>query len=167
MGKIEIKCSCCEKIYNRWPYEVKYKRKHNFICKPCRVKNGAKVQKNCIVCGKPFVVTARVAKKQITCSYACSNKHFRTGENNGNWKQDYYRTTCFLHHKKECVVCGETNIVEVHHYDENKKNNNPDNLIPLCPTHHKYWHSRYKHLVIDKITQYINNFKHRRMAQLG
>jgi hypothetical protein len=63
-----------------------------------------------------------------------------------------------LYHKKECVVCGENNIVEVHHLDGNSKNNLPKNLIPLCPTHHQYWHSKFKHLVVDKINQYINNF---------
>ena len=158
MSKIEIQCTQCEEIYLKWPYEVNYKRKHGYICTPCRKKNGAKIEKNCVVCGSSFTVTSLVAKKQITCSYACSNKHFRTGENNGNWKQESYRSTCFLYHKKECVVCGENNIVEVHHLDGNSKNNLPKNLIPLCPTHHQYWHSKFKHLVVDKINQYINNF---------
>ena len=49
-------------------------------------------------------------------------------------------------------------MVEVHHLDENHKNNSPSNLIPLCPTHHQYWHSRYKEeieqIVIDYITEY-------------
>jgi len=49
-----------------------------------------------------------------------------------------YRTICFNYHKKKCVCCEESLIVEVHHFDENKENNSPDNLIPLCPTHHRY-----------------------------
>ena len=60
---------------------------------------------------------------------------------------------------KACIVCGEDNIVAVHHYDHNKKNNEPSNLIPLCPTHHQYVHSRYKHLVEDKIEVYKRSFK--------
>lgn len=47
----------------------------------------------------------------------------------------------------------------VHHFDENKKNNTKENLIPLCPTHHQYWHSRYRFLVEGKIVKYIKNFK--------
>lgn len=112
-------------------------------------------------------------KSSITCSYACANKQFRSGENNGNWKQDRYQSTCFLYHKKECVVCGEINIVEVHHFDENHQNNDPTNLVPLCPTHHKYWHSRYKDLVEQKIIDYVTNFVYKyqknnpSVAQLG
>lgn len=46
-------------------------------------------------------------------------------------------------------------IVEVHHFDGNNTNNTPENLMPLCPTHHRYWHSRYKELVYDKVVKYI------------
>lgn len=105
-------------------------------------------------CGKPI----KNWKNSVTCSYSCANKKFRTGENNGNWKQDCYVTTCFLYHKKECVICGEQNIVEVHHLDENNKNNSPTNLVPLCPNHHKYWHSKFKYLVEQKILDYMKEF---------
>ena len=78
--------------------------------------------------------------------------------NNPNWKENSYRTTCFHFHKKECIVCGENKIVEVHHLDENNKNNSPNNLIPLCPTHHKYLHSNYRYLIEDKVNEYIKDF---------
>jgi len=52
-----------------------------------------------------------------------------------------------------------TNIVEAHHLDEDKTNNDPSNLIPLCPNHHQYWHSRYRHLVEDKVYSYIKEWK--------
>lgn len=65
-----------------------------------------------------------------------------------------YKRTCFEHHEKKCVVCGEDKIVAVHHYDESKDNNNPENLIPLCPTHHAYIHSRYSNIVKETIEQY-------------
>ena len=99
-------------------------------------------------------------KEKITCSYSCSNTHFRSGVNDPNYKTgDNYRTKCFLYHKKECIICGENKIVAVHHYDENHDNNEIDNLIPLCPTHHQYVHSRYKDEVLDKIKLYITEFK--------
>lgn len=50
------------------------------------------------------------------------------------------------------------NIVAVHHYDGNHDNNSPENLIPLCPTHHQYVHSRYKKLVQEKIDYYRSEF---------
>ena len=119
------------------------------------------ISKNCPVCNKIITGVPSFVNSRATCSYGCANKLFRTGRGNGNWKENRYQTTCFVDHKRECVVCGEFNIVEVHHFDENHENNSPDNLVPLCPTHHQYFHSRFKHLVVDKITDYINNFKRR------
>jgi hypothetical protein len=69
-----------------------------------------------------------------------------------------YRTICWAHHKKECVICGENKIVAVHHYDHNHNNNDPSNLIPLCPTHHVYVHSGHKSLVEDKIEVWRNKY---------
>lgn len=110
--------------------------------------------KLCKVCTKP-IKDYRHTKG--TCSCACSNTYFRSGINHGNIKQ--YRTICFLYHKKECIICKENIIVEAHHYDRNNKNNKPDNLIPLCPTHHKYYHSRHRILINNKIDKYRDNFK--------
>lgn len=46
---------------------------------------------------------------------------------------------------KNCVICGFDKVVDLHHLDENRKNNNEVNLIGLCPNHHKMLHDfRYK-----------------------
>jgi hypothetical protein len=117
------------------------------------------IEKVCPVCEKTFTSQKGHKREKVTCSYSCSNTFFRSGENNGSWKEDAsYRTICFRYHKKECVICGENKIVAVHHYDENHNNNEPDNLIPICPTHHQYVHSRYRDEVIKKIISYRNNF---------
>lgn len=70
-----------------------------------------------------------------------------------------YRNICFKYHKNECVICKENIMVHVHHMDENHDNNEPSNLIPLCATHHGYFHSPYKNLVEPKIIEYINDWK--------
>lgn len=95
-----------------------------------------------------------------TCSHSCSNRFFRKLRNK---PENYTRYTaiCFHYHEKRCVVCGEENIVAVHHYDENHNNDNPENLVPLCPTHHQYVHSRYKDLVISKIDDYVLEFRNK------
>ncbi|MCK9369166.1 HNH endonuclease [Candidatus Dojkabacteria bacterium] len=118
-----------------------------------------KIKKICPICGNEFNTLKGHRDEKKVCSIGCSNTLFRSGENNGNWKESVYRTTCFLHHKKECVCCGESLIVAVHHLDNNKDNNSPDNLVPLCPTHHTYWHSSYRHIIQDKVLEYIDNFK--------
>lgn len=123
-----------------------------------------RVVEKCPVCGKEFENLVGHPRKKTTCSHSCSNTYFRSGENNPNWRNDLsektkkYRLLCFKHHKQECIICGENKIVAVHHYDENHKNNSIDNLIPLCPTHHNYVHSRYKDEVIDKINKYREEF---------
>lgn len=110
----------------------------------------------CLNCGKP-VKLFNGAKQ--TCSRSCSNTHFRSGRGNGNWKEHAYRSTCLLHHEKKCAICPEDRIIDVHHLDNNKKNNKPENLIPLCPTHHKYWHSRHRHLIEVSVYKYVEQWK--------
>ena len=114
-----------------------------------------KKEKTCPVCSKVFYTSA------VTCSNSCANTYFRSGINHPKYKEDSttaYVAICFSFHKKECIICGEDKIVAVHHYDENHLNNNPDNLIPLCPTHHQYFHSKYRDLVELQIVTYRNNF---------
>lgn len=110
--------------------------------------------RECVVCNKPI---KDYKKSKGTCSHSCSNIHFASIRNKPeNYKN--YRTICFYHHDKKCIICGEDNIVEVHHYDENNKNNSPENLVPLCPTHHAYMHSRYKVKIEDEVNEYVENF---------
>ena len=154
-----VVCVSCKAKVLKWDYEINaIKDIKTYNCKQCKSEK-SKIEKVCPVCNKNFKGNRSQIKNKITCSYACSNKHFRTGENNGNWNPDSYRSTCFLHHKKECIICGESKIVTVHHYDENHSNNDPANLIPLCPTHHQYMHSRYKCEIVDKVDSYHKMFK--------
>ena len=127
------------------------------------------ISRICPVCDCEFKIKENDDK--VTCSYSCSNTYFRSGENNPNWKDisEYYhdlrhpklskkyREICFNNHKHECVICGEDKILDVHHYDGDRTNNKPNNLIPICPTHHNYIHFGYEHLVIDKLNEYIKN----------
>ncbi len=110
--------------------------------------------KLCEICNTPI----KEYKKNTTCSRGCANTKFRSRENHPSWNGDSYRVICFQHHKSECVVCKEQLVVEVHHLDENHENNNPSNLIPLCPTHHRYIHSIHKHIVDAIVLEYIKNW---------
>lgn len=140
----KVNCDFCQK-----PISKSNIKKHEEYC-----YLNPKNLRECEVCFNPI----KNYKTSQTCSYSCANTLFRTGPNNGNWNPDRYCSTCFYHHKKECIICGEKNIVEVHHLDENSNNNNPENLIPLCPTHHRYWHSSYQYLIYDQVMKYIKNW---------
>lgn len=98
----------------------------------------------CKICNKP-IKNWKTSKG--TCSYSCSNTLFRSGENNPNYTGNSYIIICSKHHEMKCVVCGEKEVIDVHHLDENRENNDPKNLIPLCPTHHAYIHRGKKYLI--------------------
>lgn len=125
------------------------------------------IVKKCPVCNTEFKTKNNHPSEKTTCSVSCSNTYFRTGENNPNYKniEDYdnrgtsyikkYRKLCFKHHGHKCIICNENKILDVHHCDGNKFNNNINNLVPLCPTHHRYCHSKHKNLVLPLINEYL------------
>lgn len=110
--------------------------------------------KECECCGKEFVVEGREKTKKLLkasrfCSRSCAN-------NRSSWWKDNhtgYRTIAFHHYGKKCAICGFDKVVEVHHIDRNRDNNDVSNLIPLCPNHHVMLHrSKYG----DEVKQQIN-----------
>ena len=135
-------CSYCKESFSKGNI-----KKHESSCKANPLN-----KKVCPICDEEYSGDAS------TCSYSCANTLFRTGYSNGNWKGNSHRAIAKLHHDMKCVVCGEDKIVAIHHYDENHLNNEPNNLIPLCPTHHQYVHSKYRELVINKIEEYKLSF---------
>lgn len=59
--------------------------------------------------------------------------------------ETYNKTT------KKCIICGFDKIVDLHHLDFNHQNNSENNLIGLCPNHHKLIHDRRFRKEIFKI----------------
>ena len=117
---------------------------------------------SCEVCDKPFEVIERSMlhpnKKHYFCCRKCANSIGGKAKSKKHHHDDvaHYITVAFRHHEKKCVVCGEDKIVAVHHYDCNHNNNEPNNLVPLCPTHHSYMHSKYKYLIENQVKNYVN-----------
>ena len=55
---------------------------------------------------------------------------------------------------KECMICGFDKIVELHHLDKNKKNNSENNLLGLCPNHHKMFHRiKYRKEIVEELNK--------------
>jgi len=116
------------------------------------------IEKECPVCGIKFLTKQGHKSEKTTCGRKCANTHFLSGQNNGRYKDGMngYKTLCFKHHPRKCLVCDEMLIIEVHHIDKNRKNNTKDNLIPLCPTHHRYMLSKHSNIVLDKIKNILS-----------
>ena len=146
----KVKCEHCNNEYG-----ISNIKRHEAYCylNPTNTKL-------CKVCQQPI---KHYKTSKGTCSRSCANTYFKKGSSNGNYKGTQYTTICWEHHKKECIVCGEDKIVAVHHNDHNHKNNDPMNLIPLCPTHHQYCHSKYA----DEIQPIIDSYTNRGLAQSG
>lgn len=61
---------------------------------------------------------------------------------------------------KSCLICGFDKVVELHHLDKNRKNNSENNLIGLCPNHHKMIHIlRYKEEILAQIKEKLETKK--------
>ena len=148
-NNVKVNCRYCQHETNR-PAIKKHER-HCYL-NPANLKR-------CVVCGEPI----KNWKDNTTCSYACANTYFRSGEDNPNYKEQptSSSTICFRYHEHRCIICGEENVVAVHHFDENHDNNDPSNLIPLCLNHHQYWHSRFRGLVYDRVVEYKRLFEER------
>ena len=146
------------KLFNEYNID-KDELKRDFSNKRAKYESVIKV---CPVCGNEFTTKIGSKSEKMTCSHSCSNTYFNGAVRNINVSD--YRVICFRHHKKECIICGENKVVDVHHHDGNRSNNIPENLIPICPTHHRYWHSKYRTEIKDKVEKYLEEFKNNRKS---
>jgi hypothetical protein len=116
----------------------------------------------CNVCSKCFQVNEREkifpSKKKYFCSKICACsvggkaraiKHYLADSDVS------YLVVAWRYHERKCVVCKEVNVVAVHHLNGNHDDNDPKNLVPLCPTHHTYMHSRHKTKIINIVNDYV------------
>lgn len=134
--------------YNTSEYKRKQSEKVDKIYGPI-----IEHKKVCKCCNNEFIFVGRENTKKFDdakfCSRSCAN-------NRQSWWHENatsYRTIALRYHEPKCVVCGFDKVVAIHHIDENRQNNDPGNLIPLCPNHHEMVHSKWKNEVqpfIDK-----------------
>ena len=137
----KIKCKHCDEY--RTLGNIK---RHESACKSNPIN-----QKECPVCSTMFSSDAK------TCGYSCSNTYFNHLRNKD--ERLGYQALCFRYHGKKCLVCGEDKIVAAHHVNEDHHDNRPENLVPLCPTHHQYLHSRYRDEIQPIVESYLKEFR--------
>jgi hypothetical protein len=144
--------------YNTEEYKNKQNHKIDRLFGP--IENHSK---QCVNCGNEFTFVGRRQTKKyekaLYCSRSCSNSRKEWWNKDGNsYRSNSYRSVARRNHEFMCYICGFDKIVAIHHIDENKKNNDPSNLIPLCPNHHEMCHSRWKFEIEPYIKEWQNNF---------
>lgn len=150
------KCRFCDKEFEAPNREVN-RGNGNYCSRSCGAKGKPKVVHednfSCATCNKPFYRSPSRAKASKNGLFFCSRKckenmqrlssgpspiqppHYGTGTVD-------YRKLAFLNKPNHCAVCGydKTAILQVHHMDHDRLNNQIENLEILCPTHHMEHH---------------------------
>lgn len=118
------------------------------LCRPCYQNYGRKL----IICKECKQKKSRGAREY--CGN-CYKRLFYYDLSKSNLLKKYYgdlSLELWKEVRKECVSCGFNKVVEVHHIDENSKNNSKKNLMGLCPNCHKMIHMyKYKKEIIDRL----------------
>jgi 5-methylcytosine-specific restriction endonuclease McrA len=70
-----------------------------------------------------------------------------------------FRYQSFRHHSRACVVCGEDRVLDVHHLNYEELDHSEENIVPLCPTHHRYIHSHWPEETLAKIADYLEKWR--------
>ena len=124
----------------------------------------------CVTCSSDITIKEREklfpSKDKYHCSRSCANSNGGIAKRNKLYKKGLlsYQAIGRLFHMKQCIVCGFDKIVHFHHIDENNKNNDPNNLVPLCPNHHQMVHSRFYDEVKPFIEEYVKTPKQVRVG---
>ena len=132
-------CAICSKPVYRRPSQIKRNKGRVFCSLTCRGISERK-ETPCVVCGSPIM--AHFNKK--TCSRSCANIN-RTGITyTGRAPKDKVKSQRALKLRllaargKICERCGydRHEILQVHHKNRDRNNNELDNLELICPNCH-------------------------------
>lgn len=141
--KPNISCLVCGKKIYRRPVEIKRNNGRVFCSVVCYGKSCRK-ETPCSICGKPIL--AGLNKK--TCSRSCANKHREGIKYKLNRPKDKVKTQGLLKIRllkirgSKCERCGfeKYEILQIHHKDKNRNNNDLNNLELICPNCHSEEH---------------------------
>lgn len=112
-------------------------------------------KRNCPICGDPI----KNFRENKTCSSRCGSLLGKITFSNGDTKINY-RSICFYNHGHKCLVCDEDLFIIAHHVNGDRTDNEPENLIPLCHTHHLYIHHHtYYYILKECVDEYLETFK--------
>ena len=158
-----IKCKCRIheiKFETKWENIRRSNRAHH-ICPLCQEedKNNrfdeSRIEVECAYCHKKIIKQKSKLENSKSGLYFCCREHkdlaqrIDSGSEFDKMRPEHYgetlsdspdyRKKAFRTYENKCAVCGyleEPKILQVHHIDENRANNDLNNLIILCPNCH-------------------------------
>lgn len=151
---IRVKCSLCGRQFDRKKSQVE-RAKNNYCSENCQHKarkDGTVFP--CFICRKEIYRSKSAIEKNISKKFFCSSKCCMlwqnsefVGEKHPNWKGGKCSYRGILTKKDPipfCRVCSKDDkrVLVVHHIDQDRKNNSPENLVWLC---HNCHHLIHKH----------------------
>ncbi len=126
----------------------------NIICPRCNLPSKRTTRGVCHNCYRKFIwVSQKVACKRCGrirpihawgfCN-GCYSSLFHIAKIKAHNRQKSYNISDELYKQltSRCVICEFDKIIDLHHLDNNHSNNSPENLVGLCPNHHKMVHHR-------------------------
>lgn len=155
---VETNCRHCQKTFQALEKELK--RGNGKFCSISCASKSRKRDKDfnatCAQCAMPFYAkTSRFDQTKsglLFCSRACKEKaqkiggieaiqptHYRGKQTPADYRAFFLRRGLLA----SCARCGfnaHPQILQIHHRDQDRKNNNLDNLEILCPNCHALEH---------------------------
>ena len=80
-------------------------------------------------------------KARLFCSLSCANSRTK-----GGTSRKAYHAQARKQRKPNCEACGTQSRLQVHHVNEDWRDNRPENLQTLCVFCHQYWHGTHRRL---------------------
>lgn len=172
---IKVKC-----IIHNFEFETKYEnvrrdnRKHH-ICPKCQQQDldnkSIKEECECAYChNKFFRAPSKLGNSKSGLLFCCREhkdlaQRIDSGEKFNSIRPDHYnngmnyREKALREYQHKCAICNwneDTDVLEVHHIDENRQNNELDNLIILCPICHRKLTTHKYELINRSIIQKVD-----------
>ena len=170
---IKIKCLKHDYIFQtKWENVRRDTRPHH-VCPYCQEEdknnkyNQNRTTVKCAYCNKEFIKKNSSLKNSKSGLFFCCREHKDLAQkiNAGEFFKSIrpthykngigtYRENAFFEYHHQCAVCSwkeDEDVLEVHHIDENRENNNISNLIILCPICHKKL-TTHKYQLINRNT---------------
>ncbi len=110
------------------------------LCPHCRVRPPYKHYVCCEKCrelARQAQIRRRIRLKQQGLCIRCGKRKAIKGFTQCSQCRD--NRSPHSKYRQPCIICG-FEYSDVHHKDRNKQNNNPTNLVSLCPNHHRLVH---------------------------